>query len=164
MVTETELRDAYSELKVDIIPIIDEFNDRKTSSKWMNMLHRVEKSRYSENVSLEKAIASLGISELVDQLHKSEFYALLIEYIKNIEYCSLKKPFLMKDMYDSSIIAHIESEGVDFVFSLGVYKTDHIGTHFTEYSVSIMEGEGDKIRLVDFSEIMEQIRSIENSR
>ena len=163
MVTETEFRDAYSELKVNIIPIIDEFNNRKNSSKWANMLNRVEKSRYAENVSLEKAIASLGISELVNHLHKSEFYSLVIEHIKSIEHCTLKKPFLMKDMYDGSIIAYIESEGVDSVFSIGVYKTDHIGTHFTLYSISIMEGECDKITLLGFSEIMEQIKSIENS-
>jgi len=163
MVTETELRDAYSELKVNIIPIIDEFNNRKNSSKWANMLHRVEKSRYSENVSLEKAIASLGISELVGHLHKSEFFSLVIEHIKNIEHCTLKTPFLLKDMYDGTIIEHIESEGVNSVFSIGVFKTDEVGTHFTPYSVSIMEGEWDKITLLGFSEIMEQIKSIENS-
>ncbi len=164
IVAEIQLKEAYSVLKAEITPKIDEFNDGETSSKWINLRHRVENSMNIENVSLEKAISSLGISDLVGQLHKSEFYALLIKHIKSIEYCTLGKPLYMKDMNNSSIIAHIESKGVDSVLSLVVYRTDSAGTLFTQYSISIMKEEGNKIRLVDFSEIMERIKSIEEVR
>lgn len=163
MVTETDLKAAYSELKENIMPKIDEFNNGKSSQKWINLQRRVEKSVNTENVSLEKAISSLGISDLVVQLHKSHFYSMLITYMKGIEHCTLKRPVYMKDMNNSAIIAYIESEGLDALLSLEVYKTDHNGALFTEYSISILKEDGDKIRLLPFSEIMERIKAIKDS-
>lgn len=163
MVTEADLKAAYSELQANIMPKIDVFNSGKGSPKWINLQRRVEKSVNTEDVGLEKAMSSLGISDIVVQLHTSYFYGLLITYMKGIEHCTLKSTVFMKDMNNSAIIAYIESEGLDSLFSLVVYKTDKEKALFTEYSISILKEEGDKIRLVPFSEIMERIKSIKDS-
>lgn len=163
MVTEADLKAAYSELKANIMTKINEFNSGKSSPKWINLKRRVEKSVNTEDVGLEKAISSLGIGDIVVQLHKSYFYSLLIMYMKGIEYCTLKRTVFMKDMNNSTIIAYIESEGLDSLFSLVVYKTDHESALFTEYSISILTEDGDKIQLLPFSDIMGRIKSIKDS-
>ena len=164
MVTQTDLKEAYSELKANIEPKIDDFNSGKSSPKWKKLQRRVEKSVNTENVGLEKAISSLGIGDLVVQLHNSQFYRMLIMYMKGIEHCTLKRTVFMKNMNNSAIIAYIESEGLDSLLSLVVYKTDDEGTLFTEYSISILKEEGNKISLLPFSDIMKRVKSVENSR
>ena len=154
MGTETDLRNAYPNLVRDIKPRIDGLDEVKKPSKRIDLSDRVIKASRQEDG--KEPELSLEIADLVEQVQESKFYHLLVEYVKDKGYFT-HNPFFMIDMDDGPKINHIKNCG-DSVLSLGVYTLIDGKTVDASESISIMKKENDKIKLLDLSEIMKQVK------